>query len=277
MEAYTGFAQVYDLFMDNTPYDEWAEFLLKTLRQEGIRDGLILDLCCGTGTMTEILAGHGYDMIGVDSSPEMLAVAMEKGARQAGGSGNGDTGEDACGSRPLYLLQDMREFELYGTVRAVVCVCDSVNYLLEEEELVQTFRLVNNYLDPGGLFIFDFTTVYKYEVVIGDATIAENREESSFIWENYYDREREINEYDVTIFVKDRERNAEGEELFRRFTEFHYQRGYRLSQIREIVKKSGLAWVRALDADTMGEVTEQSERICCVARECGKQQSDGGR
>ena len=134
MEAYTSFAEVYDQFMDNVPYREWADFLQEILQKEGINDGLVLDLGCGTGSMTEELAGRGYDMIGVDNSEDMLEIAMEK--RQ-------ESGHDI-----LYLLQDMQEFELYGTVRAVVSVCDSVNYVTEKEELEQVFRLVNNYLDP---------------------------------------------------------------------------------------------------------------------------------
>ena len=139
MEAYTQFAQVYDRFMDNVPYGEWADFYLKILKEAGIRDGILLDLGCGTGVVTELLAGQGYDMIGVDSSEEMLRAAMEKKERRNG-------------SAPdiLYLEQDMREFELYGTVRGILCVCDSLNYLLEEREILQTFRLVDNYLDPGG-------------------------------------------------------------------------------------------------------------------------------
>ena len=172
MEAYTSFAEVYDQFMDNVPYREWADFLQEILQKEGINDGLVLDLGCGTGSMTEELAGRGYDMIGVDNSEDMLEIAMEK--RQ-------ESGHDI-----LYLLQDMQEFELYGTVRAVVSVCDSVNYVTEKEELEQVFRLVNNYLDPGGIFVFDFNTEYKYREVLGDRTIAENREDSSFIWDNYY-------------------------------------------------------------------------------------------
>ncbi len=139
MEAYTGFAAVYDRFMDNVPYAEWAEYVRELLEGYGIRDGLVLELGCGTGTMTELLAGYGYDMIGVDCSEEMLDAAMEK--------------REASGHEILYLLQDMREFELYGTVRAVVSVCDSVNYILEEQELCQVFALVNNYLDPGGIFL----------------------------------------------------------------------------------------------------------------------------
>ena len=147
-----------------------------------------------------------------------------------------------------------------------VCFCDSLNYLLEEEELAQCFRLVNNYLDPGGLFIFDFNTVYKYETVIGDATIAENRDNCSFIWENFYDSEDQINEYDLTVFVEEDQKEG----LYRRFTETHYQRGYRLDQIRRLLEESGLVFVEALDADTMQEVTEKSERVFCIASEHGK-------
>jgi len=148
-------------------------------------------------------------------------------------------------------------------VGAIVSVCDSLNYLLEEEDVIETFRLINNYLDPKGLFIFDFNTVYKYKEVIGDATIAENREDCSFIWENYYHEEDEINEYEVTFFVK------EGE-LFRRFEETHYQRGYTPQQMKDFLKKAGLEFVSMADSDTGGEVTPESERIYMIARECGK-------
>ncbi len=250
MEAYTDFADVYDTFMDETPYEEWCEFLVHILEKYKIPKGLVLDLGCGTGTLTELLSEKGYDMIGVDNSSQMLAIAMEK--------------RESSGENILYLLQDMREFELYGTVGAVISVCDSLNYLLEEGELVQTFKLVNNYLDPKGIFIFDFNTVYKYQEVIGDATIAEKREECSFIWENYYHEEEEINEYELTIFVK------EEESLFRKFEENHYQRGYRLEQMKRALKEAGMEFITAMDADTHEAVTETSERIYCIARESGK-------
>jgi len=249
MEAYTDFAFVYDTLMDNTPYKKWCARITDILRSAGIEKELVLDLGCGTGTLTELLAKEGYDMIGIDYSQEMLARAMEK--------------RDESGLSILYLLQDMREFELYGTVKAVVSVCDSLNYLLDEEDVIETFRLVNNYLDPKGLFVFDFNTVYKYKEVIGDATIAENRDDCSFIWENYYHEEDEINEYEVTFFVK------EGE-LFRRFEETHYQRGYTPQQMKDFLKEAGLEFVAMADSDTGGEVTPESERIYMVARECGK-------
>ena len=148
MEAYEEFARVYDMFMDNVEYENWAQYLKERLREYGIEDGLVLELGCGTGTMTELLSEAGYDMIGVDNSEEMLSEAMEKRV---------ESGHDI-----LYLLQDMQEFELYGTVRAVVSVCDSLNYVTEEEELLQVFRLVNNYLDPEGIFLFDMRTAGRY-------------------------------------------------------------------------------------------------------------------
>ena len=121
MEAYTSFAEVYDTFMDNVPYEEWADYLEDRLKEYGVKDGLVLELGCGTGSMTELLAEKGYDMIGVDNSEDMLEIAMEKRI---------ESGHDI-----LYLLQNMQEFELYGTVRAIVSVCDCVNYVTEKNEL----------------------------------------------------------------------------------------------------------------------------------------------
>ena len=272
MEAYTDFASVYDIFMDDTPYEEWASYIMDLLEEYGVAKGdlpeaesarqkalavernVVVDLGCGTGTLTELLADRGCDMIGIDASQEMLNIALEK--------------REKSGKEILYLCQDMRELELYGTAGAVISVCDSLNYLLEEEEMLRVFRLVNNYLYPGGVFLFDFNTVYKYETVIGDSVIAENREDCSFIWENYYDAEGQINEYDLTIFA--RTENQDGEDIFRRFTETHYQRGYTLEEMRGMVEKAGMEFVRAEDADTRGEVREESERIYVIARECGK-------
>ena len=163
----------------------------------------------------------------------------------------------------MYLLQDMREFELYGTVKAAVSICDSMNYILEKEDLVQVFKLVNNYLDPSGIFIFDMNTEYKYTHLLADGTFAENREESSFIWENFYDEEERINEYDLTLFIK------EGE-LFRKFEETHYQRCYSLDEVKEAAKEAGMDFVAAYDAFTRESVKDDSERIYLVFRERGK-------
>lgn len=252
MEAYTSFARVYDTFMDNVPYKEWADYLEKVLKEYGIDDGLVLDLGCGTGSMTEMLASSGYDMIGVDNAEEMLEIAMEKKV---------ESGHDI-----LYLLQDMREFELYGTVRAVISACDSVNYITNDEDLTEVFRLVNNYLDPEGLFVFDFNTEYKYREILGERTIAEDREECSFIWDNYYDEDERINEYELTLFVRDEEQP----QLYRKYQEEHFQRAYTLEQVRYMLTEAGLEYVTAYDDYTKESPHDRSERICVVAREHGK-------
>lgn len=246
MEAYTGLAALYDIFMDNIPYDEWCVYLRSLLTEYNITEGIVLDLGCGTGNMTELLAAAGFDMIGIDNSDEMLGIAMEKSYDK--------------GLNILYLLQDMREFELYGTVAAVVSICDSLNYITEFDELVEVFSLVNNYLDPDGIFIFDMTTEKKY-TAISDAVIAENREEGSFIWENSYFSVERINQYDMTIF----ERLDDG--LFKKHQETHIQRVYTLDEIKSALDLAGLKFEACYKAFTHDEPDDDCERIYVIARE----------
>ena len=252
MEAYSSFAQVYDLFTDNVPYEEWSTYLIGLLKEHGVEDGLVLDLGCGTGKMTRLLEKAGYDMVGIDYSEEMLGIAREQQF------------EDADSSI-LYLLQDMRELELDGTVRAVVSICDSMNYILEDEELEQVFRAVNRYLDPKGMFIFDLNTLYKYRDLLGETTISENREEGSFIWDNYFDEEEMVNEYDLTLFIREKG------DLYRKYEETHFQRAYTLERVKELLEKAGMEFVAAYDAFTKEPVKENSERIYVIARENGKE------
>lgn len=251
MDAYTGFAEVYDMFMDNIPYREWSDYLCRLLEQYNIKDGILLDLGCGTGTLTELLADRGYDMIGIDCSEDMLDIAMNKKAES--------------GHEILYLLQDMREFELYGTVNAVISICDSMNYLLEYEELETVLHLVNNYLDPKGIFIFDLNTVYKYEKIMADNVIAEDREESSFIWNNYYDSDDMINEYELALFI----RGENG--FYRKYVENHFQKAYSLETVKKAIKAAGMEFVAAYDAFTFNPPEAESERIYIIARENGKE------
>lgn len=267
MEAYTGFAEVYDKFMDNIPYEEWTEYLAGLLAEYGVEQGLVAELGCGTGTVTELLAARGYDMIGIDNSEEMLAIAREKQMERMAEEWSDDweeqeeTEEETGTNQILYLLQDMREFELYGTVDAVVSICDSMNYILEPEDLRQVFTLVNNYLEAGGLFIFDLNTVYKYRTLLAQNTIAEKREECSFIWDNDYDEESRINEYDLTLFIQ------EEDDLFRRFDEVHHQRAYELEEIQALLAEAGMEFVTAYDAFTREAPRPDSERIYVIARE----------
>lgn len=244
MEAYTGFAAVYDRYMDNVPYDTWAANIKNLFEKYNMPMEIVCDLGCGTGQMTRRLKEYGYDMIGIDLSYDMLMEAM----------GN----EDSDGI--LYLCQDMREFELYGTVGAVVSVCDSINYLRDTDDLLQVCKLANNYLDPKGLFIFDIKTEHYFES-IGNSTIAENRDEGSFIWENEYDATTRDNAYFLTIY----EENEEG--TFDRYDEEHLQHAFTIDEVKNAIATSGLQLLDILDVATMSEPTSDSERLYFIARE----------
>ena len=292
MGAYESFARVYGLFMDNVPYEEWGSYLTGLLREYGICSGTVAELGCGTGKMTRLLAAAGYDMIGVDNSEEMLEIAREAeyeadawSAAEAWDEADetdaleeyaelGEPDEPEESDEPdepdepdelpnggiLYLLEDMRELELYGSVRAVVSVCDSMNYILEEADLREVFSRVHEYLEEDGVFIFDLNTVYKYRDLLGETTIAENREEGSFIWENYFDEESAVNEYDLTLYIR------EDGESYRRFEEVHYQRAYDLKTIDRLLADAGMELTAAYDAFTKEPVRDDSERIYVVAR-----------
>ena len=272
LDQYAAFAEVYDLFMDNIDYEQWFARIRELLEQQNIQDGIVCELGCGTGTMTELLAEAGYDMIGIDASPEMLEAATEK--------------KLVSDHDILYLLQDVRSFELYGTVKAIISVCDSLNYVTDPAELLQVFRLVNNYLDPDGIFLFDMNTPVRY-ASIGDDTIAENREEGSFIWENQYDPDSQINEYLLTLFLPEKPVQKDGAEsdeaqsggvksggsggtLYRKTEEYHCQRAYSPDEIKDLLQEAGLVFLAAWDGYTGRPVSEDSERVLYMAREQGK-------
>jgi SAM-dependent methyltransferase len=351
MQAYTRFAEVYDTFMDNVPYEEWASYLISLLKEYSIEDGVVLELGCGTGNLTRILAESGYDMIGIDNSYEMLEIARDREYEDDYYEGSLDYEEDdfyedgleyeadnnyeanlnlqdknnmgihinSDGMEPsnsslknednilsgvnndsyspttfdedsdselnnydegygegnlsriLYLEQDMRDFELFGTVRAIVSICDSMNYITSEDDLLKVFTLANNYLDKGGMFIFDMNTEYKYKHILADNTIAENRDDCSFIWENYYDEEKQLNEYNVTIYVSatdelDEVKNNDGR-LYERFVETHYQKAYSIEKVKELIIKAGLEFIAVYDAFTHNEPNETSERVYFITKE----------
>lgn len=240
MDAYTSFAQVYDLFMDNVPYEKWSKYIINKLRENKIDSGYVVDLGCGTGKMTTMLADAGYDMIGIDNSMEMLQIAYER--------------ED---DRILYLMQDMCGFDAGEKVSAVISACDSLNYILEEEDLLLVFKSVYRQLEDGGIFIFDINTPYKYEELLAENTFAENRDDSSFIWENYYDEEEKINEYDLTLFIRDDSEHG----FFRKFEETHFQRCYEPDLVEKLLKQVGFSIIKACDEYTDEPVCSESEKI----------------
>lgn len=262
--TYQAFASVYDELMSDVPYDEWVERIDRDIRKYGVSEtsgdrreaaseeeavlaserDLVVDLACGTGVVTRKLFDKGYDVFGVDISSEMLSRAMDSDEERG----------------IMYLNQDICELDLYSTIGTAVCICDSLNYLLSDEELEAAFAGVSNFLYPGGVFIFDCNTSYKYREAIGESTIAEAGDDVSFIWDNYYDEDENVNEYDLTLFIK----REDG--LYERAEETHLQRGIEKEDIEGLALKSGLEIMLIADSDTDGEVSGETERIYAVLK-----------
>jgi len=251
MEIYKNLARVYDLFMDEIPYDTWVDYIESTFEKYELKPNLVLELGCGTGNITTLMQDKGYDMIGVDVSEEMLIEAREKAQ---------ETNQNI-----LFLNQDMRDFELYGTVDACICMCDSLNYILEKEEVLQVFKLVNNYLNPNGLFIFDINTEYKFKHELADKTFSATEEDSAYIWENYYYEDEMLNEYYTNIFIKDDNKSD-----YKRYEECHYQKAYKQEDIISLIKDSGLEFLNVYDAFTFDAPKNDSQRLIFIAKEITK-------
>lgn len=258
-EGYEAIARVYDKLNADIDYAAWANFIEACFdRYLTARPELVLDLACGTGRMTLPLADKGYDMIGVDGSADMLAQAFERA------EGRGDI---------LWLLQDMRAFELYGTVGAVTCCLDSLNYLLSYEDLARCLACVHNYLDPDGLFLFDMNTPYKFEHTYGDnayvledelvwdeGTETEERAAVFCGWQNHFDPKTRLCEFDLSLF----------EELengtYRRADEHQTERCYSLEEITSALENAGFELLGVWSDFSFSSPTPDCERWYIGAR-----------
>lgn len=240
---YKKFAKVYDVFMEAVPYEQWADYIDDALGRYNVpKDGLLLDLACGTGSMAFLMAQKGYDIIGVDASVDMLSEAHCK-MQESGGS-------------LLFINQDMLKLDLYGTVDAAYSTCDSLNYLLTEEDFKKALNNVAMFLNPvGGVFIFDLKTDKKYRK-LGSKTYYDRAntkpsDDIFYIWKNRYDPNTGINEYKVRFFCGGK----------RSFTEIHRQRGWRYEEVVSLVKKAGLRVLSAEDNYTRNPAMPDSERV----------------
>ncbi len=259
-QGYEALAHVYDKLNAQIDYASWADFIEACfLRYLETKPELVLDLACGTGSMTLQLAARGYDMIGIDGSADMLSEAFLRA--------------DDAGVRVLWLEQDMRSFELYGTVGAVTCCLDSLNYLLSGEELLAAFQGVHNYLDPGGLFLFDMNTPYKFEHIYADeAYILEDElvydadtEEEERIpiycgWQNTYDPKRCICAFDLSIF------EALPDGNYRRSDEHQEERCYTLEEVKDALEKAHLELIGVWADFDFSSPTDTTERWYFAAR-----------
>ncbi len=248
-DGYFAIAGAYDSINSEIDYSAWADFFEKCFEKYSEKKPeIVLDLACGTGRMTAEMSKRGYDMIGVDGSIDMLSEAYSK---------------DTQGI--LYLCQDMREFELYGTVGATLCCLDSLNYLTDDGDLEKVFSLVHNYSDPDSLFLFDINTPYKFENIYGDNSyIFENSEDdgASFFcgWQNFYDREKKLCNFYLTVFEE-----GENGEYFRS-DEQQTERCYELPEINEALEKTGFELVGIFSDFDFSDISSDSERAYFVAR-----------
>lgn len=246
MASYEQFALIYDWALNELPYEQWLEYIEKIFETYDVNPKLILDLGCGTGSMTNLMASKGYEMMGVDLSEDMLSIARDKAKEME--------------VEVVYLNQDMTELDLYGTVEAVISVGDALNYVVDEEDLLEAFKKVHLFLEPDGLFVFDMNTIYKFREVLGNKTYAENHEDYAYIWENYYYEEESMNEYEVNVFIK----NEEG--LFEKTTEIHHERGYTAQEVSQLVEEAGFKIEAVYHDNTLEPLKDATERMYFVTR-----------
>lgn len=247
MEAYTSFANVYDVMMKDIPYEEWAEYVKSLLELNGVKPGAhVVELGCGTGSFTMEMCKQGYKMGGVDLSGDMLSVAVDKF-------------RESEYDDVIFSEQDMQELELPEKVDALVSVCDSVNYIIEDGGLDKVFKQAEKNLKSNGCFIFDLKTRYFYENVLAYNTLAANFDNCSYIWDNYYHEEERINEYLLTLFIQDNK-------FFRKFVENHFQKAYEIEEVMECARRNQFTNIKVYDAFTMDAPSKCSERLYFVLR-----------
>ena len=242
---YNILASVYDKFQE-IDYERFIAFYEEIFKRYNIEPKLILDLGCGTGNITIPMAEKGYDMIGIDLSVEMLEIAAEK-ARNAD--------KDI-----LFLNQDMSDFELYGTVDAMVCALDGVNYLTEDGQLSDMLSKLHYYLNPGGILIFDINTEYKFRNILDGSTFVYDDNDAYCVWNSEFDQKEGICYFDLNIFTQ----NPDG--TYTRRDEFQEERAYSVEDIKKTVEECNLELLGVYDNLSFNPLTDQSERLFFVVR-----------
>ena len=246
---YDMIAPIYDEINKDIDYSAWADFIEAVIEKNRgfMEENLILDLGCGTGRMTLELAKRGYDMTGVDYSSEMLDLARERAEE-----------EDLHGI--LWLNQDMRNFELYGTVGVTVSCLDCMNHLTSGADFKKCLSLVHNYLVPDGLFVFDVNGRHKFESVYGSNSYVMENESSMCVWQNDYNEKSGICEFYITFFAE----NEDG--TYERYDEIQKEKMYTLRSIRKMLSDSGFEFIGAYSDFDFSEATDENDRIYIVAK-----------
>ena len=254
MAGYGDFAYYYDMLTENVDYKSRCEYICNLLAEGGVGKGILLDLACGTGTMSMLLSDKGYDVIGVDASEDMLSVAQEKIM---------ESGKDI-----MFLCQRMEALDLFGTINAAVCTLDSINHITDEETVKKVFSKVSLFMEDKGLFIFDVNTPYKHREVLGNNTFVYDMEDVYCVWQNSTDKNTLLTEVSLDIFEKDTE---EEDDVYYRYSEEFSERGYELSEIREWLEEYKFEVLGIYEEMTKNEVKDDTQRAVFVARKHGTQ------
>lgn len=246
MSSYEFLADSYDQLTTDVRYLAWADYLEKHFAKASIPVHTVLDLACGTGSLTAELALRGYEMIGVDKSAEMLAVAAEKC-------------RDLPVEAPIFLNQSMEKLDLYGTIDACVCCLDSVNYVTRPAALKRAFSRVHLFLMPGGLFVFDVKTPEALENADGEVFLDET-EDTYCVWRADYSTRRRILTYGMDIF------RAREDGTWDRGEEIHEEYAYTLDELEEYLHQAGFVDVRRWGNLKLRSPRSGEERVFFTAR-----------
>lgn len=244
--AYEYLAGCYDRFTADVDYAAWADYLGKHFSRSKLPIHTVLDLACGTGSLTCELARRGYEMIGSDLSEEMLALAAEKA-------------RDVDGIPPIFLHQAMEDLDLYGTIDACVCCLDSVNYVTRPKLLARAFQRVHTFLMPGGLFLFDINTPDKLRGLDGQLFMDED-EDTCCIWRADYSPRRRICTYSMDLFFR------EDGDLWRRMEEVHEEYAYEPDELERMLRQAGFRHIRQYGERRMRAPKPGEQRIFFTAR-----------
>ncbi|MBQ8011935.1 MAG: class I SAM-dependent methyltransferase [Oscillospiraceae bacterium] len=250
---YENFAAYYDALTENVEYPLRAARLHHLVNTYIRTDGrILLDLACGSGSMSEEMAKLGYDVIGVDNSPSMLTAAMDK--------------KYESGLPIQYLCQDMREIDMFGTMDVTICTLDSLNHLPSLEDVKQVFERVSLFAMPGGLFLFDMNTVYKHREILSGQTYIYDTEDVFCAWENHLREGSNIVDMQLTFFEKDGNTYYRSEEQIS-------ENAYSVQEITDAVREAGLELLEIFDADAdlehpekLHAPTETTQRLLFVTK-----------
>lgn len=254
MAGYGDFAYYYDMLTENVDYESRCEYICNLLAENGVGKGILLDLACGTGTMSMLLSDKGYDVIGVDASEDMLSVAQEKKM---------ESGKDI-----MFLCQRMEELDLFGTINAAVCTLDSINHITDGKTVEKVFSKVSLFMEDKGLFLFDVNTPYKHREILGDNTFIYDMDDVYCVWQNSTDKDTLLTEVSLDIFEKDTE---EEEDVYYRYSEEFSEKGYELSEIEKWLTKNKFEVLGVFEEMTKKAVSENTQRAVFLARKHGTQ------